>query len=1810
MKRAFIFNRVITKKILVALSLCLVFAVMAAAANFAPKSNMAESASSNVLISANAESENIMVARNGALNLTGSVSYVNTENTTVSASSSSNITNTNEGWAWYRNGTTVDGKEYTGIVLVLYGAQIDGGSSNGITVPAGTTIVSKYGTTSNIRSANFATGGAAAAIFAASGTVTFDGKGLINAVSYAKSDGSNGVTVTGSGAIVVNGGLINATGTRGCSGLAAQVVTVNGGTIVATGATDIQAGNAKTGNGIWCDGSASATINLNGGMVTGRIPAEGTGKAISAPPNVSSNVIQELNNANVNGYITSTYRQRDYKIPITINDGTSVTDSEVDYGAQFDEPASPAQREGYVFDGWYQDSDLTERWDFPITIVQPIILYESWMTKQYEYTVSESGGSFSVAGSAAGDVSYSVAENTNISNAINAIRSDADGHNCTIIFGDGSSALNIGTGYVEFSNSAASWGAITLQGKITSANTAVTCGTILVSSAITINSTADIANTGSGNAIYNNSTGALNLSGGTVSAAGGDAIYNGSTGAIVLSGSPSIAGTINSQANKLTFASGFAHAGNIAITLSGTLSDGDIVIIGVTNLSGYAGKVSITNTASGKVYRLALGTGGNANNMLLKIYTTVARPSISATSFVYNGSARTVATSGTGYTVSQNSYINADGYTLLITLASGYLWSTVNADGADNDVISVSWSITPATITLTRVGTLTKVYDGNTSYSIALVPDTNYTIDGLVNDDTVAISFSSVTFNNANVASATSVMANYGAISSNYYLTAGSLTFTATITRAVLTVTATAQTVTYGSSISQTAYGITGYKNEETVGVIVGLPALTASRTTAGSGTISVSVSAMRADNYGFTAGTNAALTINRAAGSVAFPTASGITYGATLSTSALTGGSTNGSFTWENGTVKPAVNNSGFSVVFTPADTDNFDFSGLDGWNGTTQKIARTVSVNVAKANQNAPAISLAASTPDSIALGQIAGAEYSMDGDAWQNSNIFGGLDANTGYTFYIRLKSTANLNMSEYTTGEFSTLPAPSPIQTEETHEITGRVEDAINNPVAGAFVYIIVGRNFFGSAVTDSQGNFTISNLPDGVYNVVALYEGKTATVAVTVSGGNIDVTIQIHDLNVSSKLEVKEGAPDVVVDGLDRVAGEEDFLTDEEKNILDTDGGSAELKLTVEASGTQITASDGKTIGFVVDITVTKTILDTSGEIVRSYNLPTLSGLISVIIPLGETFRGKQNYIVYRMHGDELQIITTVPNIDGEYFVLTEDGKFIVLYTQNFSAYAVGFDEEAGGGAASGDCFVHWIMLALMLVYIAYAFILYMVFEKKNQLVQYIGWGVYVLGIIIIACFMKWDALCVVFFILAVLTALAALIFWLITFNPTVKEWVEKIKQKFKKQEKEEQTAEAVIIDEPYTHIEQNSADEESAEYDDIAELLALVEEEELTETEIAEIIGSEESGATADDTQSNAGAEEQAAESGEIIIDEETRQILAEAAIERQAFVEAKKAGAAAVVPELRFTLSREDVIDYVDDMAENSERFPVTPKLTQKSKKHYCDTLYCGQWCFGLMYERSSVIKFTLRMDGEFAAEIDKNHTAFKVALFPKGEAWYDLVVDSSFGSKREVFDILDKCYDFVLARYYREENQKYITDTAAAKADAETVAEEVKDNAKTQDPAFDLAIAEREEALLKFRAKNQLSFKMTRKRMLLYANSNKELTSGGGVAIEREKRYTPASLKIKGKTYAMIYEKAYKKKSSDGSEIIKTYVSLTVRISDTYADWLALRHPEVCRARFPKNRNWYIVPVDGSFPNAQMVYRVLKRAKKFVTK
>ena len=92
----------------------------------------------------------------------------------------------------------------------------------------------------------------------------------------------------------------------------------------------------------------------------------------------------------------------------------------------------------------------------------------------------------------------------------------------------------------------------------------------------------------------------------------------------------------------------------------------------------------------------------------------------------------------------------------------------------------------------------------------------------------------------------------------------------------------------------------------------------------------------------------NIIISVAKATPVVTFPDASEITYGDTLADSELTGGSGNGTFAWADETAVPVVTNSGYSVVFTPIDADNYDYTSIEGYDSTTQTVTQMVEITV----------------------------------------------------------------------------------------------------------------------------------------------------------------------------------------------------------------------------------------------------------------------------------------------------------------------------------------------------------------------------------------------------------------------------------------------------------------------------------------------------------------------------------------------------------------------------------------------------------------------------------------------------------------------------------------------------------------------------------------------------------------------------------------------------------------------------------------------------------------------------------------------
>lgn len=151
-----------------------------------------------------------------------------------------------------------------------------------------------------------------------------------------------------------------------------------------------------------------------------------------------------------------------------------------------------------------------------------------------------------------------------------------------------------------------------------------------------------------------------------------------------------------------------------------------------------------------------------------------------------------------------------------------------------------------------------------------------------------------------------------------------------------------AQTKTYGdaafTNAIQSGYLGTGaitYSSSDTSVATVNATSGEVTILKAGSTTIT----ATKADDTIYSGSTATySLTVAKATPTIILPTASQITYGETLASSTLTGGSSTGTYAWETPTTMPPAGINPCNVVFTPTDSTNYI------------SVTRAVNVNVQK--------------------------------------------------------------------------------------------------------------------------------------------------------------------------------------------------------------------------------------------------------------------------------------------------------------------------------------------------------------------------------------------------------------------------------------------------------------------------------------------------------------------------------------------------------------------------------------------------------------------------------------------------------------------------------------------------------------------------------------------------------------------------------------------------------------------------------------------------------------------------------------------
>ena len=67
-----------------------------------------------------------------------------------------------------------------------------------------------------------------------------------------------------------------------------------------------------------------------------------------------------------------------YTITFNSNDGTSVAPQNVNAGEKLAEPTPAPTKVGFTFDGWYEDSTFSKKFDFNTPITDSMTLYAKW----------------------------------------------------------------------------------------------------------------------------------------------------------------------------------------------------------------------------------------------------------------------------------------------------------------------------------------------------------------------------------------------------------------------------------------------------------------------------------------------------------------------------------------------------------------------------------------------------------------------------------------------------------------------------------------------------------------------------------------------------------------------------------------------------------------------------------------------------------------------------------------------------------------------------------------------------------------------------------------------------------------------------------------------------------------------------------------------------------------------------------------------------------------------------------------------------------------------------------------------------------------------------------------------------------------------------------------------------------------------------------------------------------------------------------------------------------------------------------------
>ncbi len=360
-----------------------------------------------------------------------------------------------------------------------------------------------------------------------------------------------------------------------------------------------------------------------------------------------------------------------------------------------------------------------------------------------------------------------------------------------------------------------------------------------------------------------------------------------------------------------------------------------------------------------------------------------------------------------------------------------------------------------------------------------------------------------------------SITAVYGADANFAASTSAALTQTVNKATPIITTAPTASGITYGQTLASST--LSGG-----VASVGGSFAFTTPTTVPGAGTATQGVTFAPTDTTNYnTVSLSVSVTVAKATPTITtLPTASGISYGQTLSASTLNGGagSVAGGFTFTTPATVPGAESYSASVTFTPTDTTNYN------------TVSLSVSVAVAKATPTITTLPTASgiSYGQTLASSTLSGGAGSVGGGFTFTTpaTVPGAGNYSASVTFTptdVVNYNTVSLSVSvtvAKATPTITTLPTASGISYGQT--LSASTLNGGAGSVGGGFTFTtpatVPGAGNYSASVTFTPTDVVNYNTATGSVTVVVAKATPTITTLPTASGISYGQTLSASTLS--------------------------------------------------------------------------------------------------------------------------------------------------------------------------------------------------------------------------------------------------------------------------------------------------------------------------------------------------------------------------------------------------------------------------------------------------------------------------------------------------------------------------------------------------------------------------------------------------------------------------------------------------------------------------------------------------------------------